>query len=206
MPQNKKFETQFIKSLFKFEKINLNRDELLFNEGEANNYVYFIEIGKIKLLKKNLVIGFTKSTEFVGITSCLCENEHYYFSAIASEPTQLYRIKKSDFKTVLEKENDLGKKMIDVLCERLSWTDNKTNSFIHHNLKERVINEILINQYQDNVSIFSDLSRKELSELTNNTLRNVQEILLTLEKEHLIKKEFGKIEILNLDKLTRILT
>jgi CRP-like cAMP-binding protein len=201
MAQNKKFDFNYIKSLFKFEKISLERDEILFNEGDLNHYVYFIEAGKIKLLKKKLVVGFTRTHEFVGITSCLCENENYYFSAIASECALLLRIQKTIFKEVLNNNPELGKTMIGVLCDRLSWTDNKTNSFMHHGSKERVINEILINQYSENNTLYCDLTRKDLSELTNNTLKNTYEILIHLERIQLIKKESGRIEILNLQKL-----
>ena len=62
---NQIFNLQFIKDSFSGEEINLSSGDILFNEGEKNDFVFFIESGSIKVLKNKWVIGITKAFEFV---------------------------------------------------------------------------------------------------------------------------------------------
>lgn len=199
--KHKKFDTEFIKKQFLYEEVEFNKNDFLFNEGDQNTFVYYITKGKIKVIKKKIVIGFSNTNEFVGITSCLSGNDQYCFSALAVEDSTLFRIHKSVFKTVLNENIDFGKIMIDLLCNRIKLTDNKSESFKNHSSTERVVNEILNNSQIEDEKIISKISFDDLSELTGVSRFLIQSILKELKKQKLIELVNQTIKILDIKNL-----
>ncbi|MBI1837771.1 MAG: Crp/Fnr family transcriptional regulator [Flavobacteriia bacterium] len=196
---NKSFSLGYVNTLFLSERIEVKEGEFLFHEGDLNNFVFFIIEGRIKVVKKKIVIGFTKENEFVGITSCLCENDHYYFSALACEDSILLKIHKAVFKKALSDNPEFGKIMIEILCERIKLTDNKTKSFMNHTSTERVVNEIL--NHITNERLSCQLTPEDLSELTGVSKKLIQSIFKELAAKKLIKIIPHTIEILDLNQL-----
>lgn len=119
----KNYTVQFVKSLFQFEEMVVKKYDFLFNTGDLNDYIYFNVAGKIKISKGKIILGYAERGEFVGITSCLCHSEKYFFSAQACEDTVLLKIQKSDFENALKDNPEFGKMMINILCERLKWVE-----------------------------------------------------------------------------------
>ena len=60
------FNLNYIKTLFPSEIIDITKGEILFKEGEINDFVFFIKSGKLKVSKTENVIGFTREKEFIG--------------------------------------------------------------------------------------------------------------------------------------------
>lgn len=196
--ENKRFDIDFIKESFHPSKIQLNTGDILFSEGESNDYVYFIEAGSIKVLKSKWVIGITKANEFVGMTSCISENYHYTFSTKAVEKSEVLRINKSEFKELLLNNSKFCKQIIEILCERIKLTDLKTRSFIEQTSQHRLINELINNSKKIENSIKAFLGIDDLSELTGVSKRAVGKMLNDLSKDKLIHRN-NKNEITLLD-------
>lgn len=122
--EHKNYTVQYIKSLFKSEEIEIKKDDFLFKAGDSNSYVYFNVLGKIKIAKENVVVGYAEDGEFVGITSCLCNKGTYFFSSQACEESTLLKIQKTEFENSLKENPEFGKMMITILCERLKWMES----------------------------------------------------------------------------------
>lgn len=122
--EHKNYTVDYIKSLFESEEINIKKNDFLFKSGDSNSYVYFNVSGKIKIAKKEVVVGFADEGEFVGITSCLCHKNSYFFSARACEESTLLKIQKSEFENSLKENPEFGKMMINILCQRLKWMES----------------------------------------------------------------------------------
>ncbi|MCC7331944.1 MAG: cyclic nucleotide-binding domain-containing protein [Flavobacteriales bacterium] len=87
----------------------INEGDLLFREGDKKEFVYLIEKGEVIIVKDHNQQKFEvinqHEGEIVGIDLIFNENECEY-SAIASEPTKLYKVLISDFKNFLSRNNN----------------------------------------------------------------------------------------------------
>lgn len=193
------FEPMIIEKLFDYSIKSVPKGGVLFNEGDENKFVYFIKEGKVKVTKKKIVIGFTQTAEFVGITSCLCDGLIYYFSALAVEDSDLYVINKNEFKTIIQKNDIFGKKIIDLLCERISLTELKTNSFINDSPHKRILRELILNTSTLNNKKVVKLSINDIAELTGTSFSACTKYIRKLKKEKYIDVPYGSqtIEILD---------
>lgn len=201
----KRFDLHFIEQAFNPERLEINKGEVLFKEGEINDYVFFIESGSIKVLKGKWVIGITQALEFVGITSCLNETSTYTFSSKAVETSKILKISKHEFKEMLLNNSFFCKQIIEILCERIKLTDVKTRSFIEQSSQHRLINELINNSKKIGQSLITFLSIEDLSELTGISKRAVKKMLNDLSKENLlIQGKNNEIELLDKSKLLKL--
>lgn len=183
-----RFNLQFIKDTFPGEEISLSSGDLLFNEGEKNDFVFFIESGAIKVLKNKWVIGITKAFEFVGITSCISDVDIYTFSSKAIENSKLLKIKKTDFKNSLLENKNFSKQIIEILCERIKMTDIRTRSYIDNPPRHRVLFEINNNITWSNNTKVAYITNEDLSELTGISKRAVTKIMNDLSKDGILER------------------
>lgn len=137
------FKTSFVKSNFNFEEMLVPEKTTLFTEGDKNNFVYFIENGAFNIYKNNLLIGIIKTSEFVGITSCLCDRDIYTFSAKSKKESKILRLDKEEFKKQLEEKKEFSRYIMKVLCERIKFADLKTKSFLDKTYEKRLIFELI---------------------------------------------------------------
>lgn len=171
------FDVKFIQDYFEPEQQELKSGDCLFNENEPNDFVYFILTGAVKVSKKKWAIGITFPNEFVGITSCISEGDTYTFSAKASCASKVLKIKKEIFKKVLLENPKFSRFIIEVLCKRIRLTDLKTSSFLDLPPERRVIVELLNNLKDIQGKLISQISMKDLSELTGVSIRSVKKIV-----------------------------
>jgi CRP-like cAMP-binding protein len=203
----KRFDLNFIEQAFNPIRIELNKGEVLFKEGEDNDFVFFIESGSIKVLKGKWVIGITQALEFVGITSCLSETSTYTFSSKAVEKSVVLKISKNDFKNMLLCNSFFCKQIIEILCERIKLTDLKTRTFIEQTSQHRLINELINNSKSIENSLKTFLGVEDLSELTGISKRAVKKMLNDLSKQNLIiQSDKDEIELLDQIKLRQLIT
>lgn len=202
----KRFDLHFIEHAFNPERLEIKKGEVLFKEGENNDYVFFIESGSIKVLKGKWVIGITQALEFVGITSCLSETSTYTFSSKAVENSTILKIGKTEFKDMLLSNSFFCKQIIEILCERIKLTDIKTRSFIEQSSQHRLINELINNSKNTKNSLKTFLGVEDLSELTGISKRAVKKMLNDLSKQNLIVQgSNNEIELLDKSKLNQLI-
>lgn len=202
--KHKKFDSNFVKKQFLYEEVKFDKNEYLFHEGNENSFVYYVIEGKIKVIKKKIVIGFSNTDEFVGITSCLSENNEYCFSALSQENSKLLRIHKSIFKKVLNENIEFGKIIINLLCNRIKLTDGKSESFKNHTSTERVVNEILSNVETENNNYTIKATIEDLAELTGVSKHLIKSIIKELSKQKIIEFINHTIRILDYHRLELI--
>ena len=63
----------------------LEKNEILFKEGDPDGQGYIIESGKISLIKKNIRVEILGPGEVLGVWKVLFENEERFFTASAEE-------------------------------------------------------------------------------------------------------------------------
>lgn len=199
------FKIEFVKDNFNYEVMNFTANSTIFSEGDENNFVYFIEKGAIDVYKNGILIGVTKTSEFVGITSCLSDKQFYTFSAKSKIDSKILRLNKKEFKSAIEDKKEFCEYIMRILCERIKFTDLKTKSFLDKTYEKRLIFELITQ------SIFDGIKRKvivnidELYALTGIPKKIIQALLKNFIKENIISKSKSEFEILNFEKLQKSL-
>lgn len=188
------------------ELIVVSKGSVLFQEGDPNDFVYYVLDGEIKISQKNFVVGLINSHEFFGINSCLSEGSCYAFSSRAKTTSNLYRIDKNNFKALLLKDGDFSRYIIKVLCDRIRKTDLKTTTFLSLPGDVRVIQELLDNTNEVDAHLIISLTYNDLSELTGVSLRSVKRIIEDLiQRGQLEKTEDDCLLVVDSEKLKTLL-
>ena len=76
-----------LKKVFKVK--TLNKDEILFKEGETDGEGYIIETGTISLIKNNIRAEILGPGEVLGVWKVFFKNEGRFFTAVAEEKTNI---------------------------------------------------------------------------------------------------------------------
>lgn len=117
-----------IKSIAK-NNSSIKEGELLFKEGDKKEYIYLIEKGEVTIIKDNndkkIEIMNQHEGEIVGIDLIFNDNECEY-SAIASEPTKLYKVLISDFKEFLSLNNSSSLELLKYISSLINKMENQS--------------------------------------------------------------------------------
>ena len=76
-----------LKKVFKVK--TLNKDEILFKEGETDGEGYIIETGTISLIKNNIRAEILGPGEVLGVWKVFFKNKGRFFTAVAEEKTNV---------------------------------------------------------------------------------------------------------------------
>ena len=107
-----------------FEKfgVELAKDEIVFCEFEPGNYFYFIQSGKIKIVKfikdQQKTIDVLESGDFFGEMAIL-EPEPRSATAVAAEPVRLLKFHKDNFEVLLQGNPQLAYKLLVIFSKRI---------------------------------------------------------------------------------------
>lgn len=117
-----------IKSIAK-NNSSLGKGELLFKEGDKKEYIYLIEKGEVSIIKqnnnKNVEVMNQHEGEIVGIDLIFNDNECEY-SAVATEPTKLYKVLISDFKEFLSLNNSSSLELLKYISSLINKMENQS--------------------------------------------------------------------------------
>lgn len=99
----------------------LEPGEPLFEEGELGDAMYIVVRGRVRVLRRDRVVAELGAGECVGEMSAL-DWEPRSATVVATEPTQLVRLDRSDMMDLLTDYPELVRALAAVLVERLRNT------------------------------------------------------------------------------------
>lgn len=190
----------------------LKKGEIIFNEGDTPNFLYFIVSGKIKLFKMNdsgkeYIVDIRKDGDFFGYSSIL-EGNVYKKSAMALEKTELALIPKGDFIQLLFSNTNISLKFINFMSNNLSEREEKLINLAYDSARKRVANALIFvhNKYASDGNLDGSftLLRENVSAIAGISPESVSRNLTNFREEGLIETNNGSIKILNLKKLEMI--
>ena len=95
-----------------------SKNEFVYKKGEPAKLVCLLKSGKIELSddinKTNVEIN-----KLFGERSLLCANDYYLKSAKAIEKSEIYIIHKEDLENLMEKDTNIGFKIVKALLEKI---------------------------------------------------------------------------------------
>ena len=176
------------------EPLTYEKNDFLFREGEEDNYVYFLEEGNVKILKKKWVLWSAKPHELIGVSSYFADESTYSFSAKANTDCKLFRIHNADFKAILLKNPTFSRAVMDMLCERIRLTNSRTKSLLEYPSRYRLIQEI-IRKTKEIKTNRIPYTLEDLSGVVGVSVRLIRDMISDLEQKKLLERTKEKLII-----------
>ena len=193
--------------------MQLKKREVIFREGDAPHYLYFIEKGKVKTYRtndegKDFGTSFLGDGDFFGFNSIL-EDSPYTETAVTTEETQIIKLPKEDFLKIILGNRDISYQFIKMLSSNVEEKESKLISLAFDSVRKRTANTLygLMDKFSDNLvdgNIAIKISRDDLASLVGTATETVIRSLSDLKEDGVIALEARKIIILNPDKLKTI--
>jgi CRP-like cAMP-binding protein/CheY-like chemotaxis protein len=182
----------------------------VYKEGGTPRHLYFIQKGKIKIVKSNedgkeLIINILNENDFFGHLSLLA-NEHYLDNAIALEDCEISMIPKEDFFALLHNNRDVAAKFIKILAQNVSANEEQLLHLAYNSVRKRVADALvnLYDTYKNSPNDGFSILREDIASMAGTAKETAIRTLTDLKEEGLIDIQNGKIQILKIEKLKNL--
>jgi CRP-like cAMP-binding protein len=181
------------------------KGELLFQEGEEVQGIYFVYSGTVKVHKKwngdkELILRFADKGAIVGHRG-LGGDKYYPVSATALEPTTVCFISLDFFMSSLRVNHDFTLSLLNFFAAELKESEKRMRNMAHMSVKGRLAYALLLLKNKFGVSkegyIDIILSRQDLASYVGATYETVFRTLGELSNDHIISLSGKHISILN---------
>jgi len=112
--------------VFSKEKVSYKKDAVIFNDQDEGREMYFIDAGRVKIVKKvgdtEGILGILNAGDFFG-EMALITGKKRVATALALTDCKLRIMDKKTFDSNLENNKAFMKKMLETLAHRLEETD-----------------------------------------------------------------------------------
>ncbi|WP_010134515.1 response regulator [Ochrovirga pacifica] len=179
--------------------------EYVYKEGEWANFVYFIQRGRVKTYKynnegKEYITSVFNEGQFFGFQPIL-EDRPYDEIAEVLEDTQLIKITKEDFLTLIYENREVAQQFMKMISMSLSSKEEDLMLMAYSSVRKRVskkLQELL--QDKDEITLL----RTDLAKLTGTTKESLTRTLTEFKNSDIIKTEGKKIILIDRQKLQKM--
>jgi CRP/FNR family transcriptional regulator, cyclic AMP receptor protein len=124
-------------------EVSLQKDEVLFREGEEAQYYFQVLSGAIKMITNSpdgqeFIQGVFKGSDSFGEPPLLCSFP-YPSHAIALEPSVVIKLSKEKFLTLLRENFDIHLHLDKVLCQRLRYKSMVLSEISFYDPEHRIM-------------------------------------------------------------------
>ena len=185
------------------------KKEIIFNEGNNPNYLYFLTKGKVKIFKaheygKELITDLYKEGDFFGYTALL-EDLPYSETAEALEESEVCLIPKEDFFALIYTNVHVMKTFIKMLSDNILEKENQLVNLAYSSVRKRVAEALILLQVRydnkQNEKFSISISREDLANIVGTATESLIRTLSDFKEEKLIEIKGSNITIVNFDKL-----
>ncbi len=173
------------------------KGETIFREGEPADRIYFVYMGRVKVVKaageRDIIIEILGPGEPVGAVAVF-EGRPFPASAITLEPSSIVSIPEREFFALLEKRPEMMRRLLAGLTYRLMMV-NKRLADMTGSAEERAARLFLTLADRvglpkgGGVTIPLTLSRQEIADLIGTTLETAIRLMSRWQKDELLLTE-----------------
>lgn len=183
----------------------------IYTEGNHPVRLYYVEKGKVKIFKSNedgkeLIIKIVNEGDFFGYNDLL-QNSVYKASADALEDCEIASIPRNEFEELIHSHPEVSRKFINLLASDVTEKEEQLLRIAYNSLRRKVADALLTvrKKYESNSEKFNiSLSRENLAAVAGTATESLIRTLTDFKAEKLIDIKDGKITILNVEKLERM--
>ncbi|PKD16795.1 hypothetical protein APR41_08305 [Salegentibacter salinarum] len=195
----------------KGELINLDKHTILFRENRHSSFIYLIKQGLVKTsrmdqLGKELITGVYRKNDLLGLYG-FHKNPVATEMATTLEPSEFYRILHTEFREILQKNQELSLDLAQYLTDTVLALKSQLLEMAYASVLKKTSNTIL--QFKDELQNPEfkglNISRTDLASMAGISTESFIRSLSSLKKEGIIAIKGKKINILKPDKLQEIL-
>ncbi|HEY1056778.1 MAG TPA: response regulator [Emticicia sp.] len=193
------------------DSLYFKKKQQIYKEGYRATKLFYVLKGKVKIFKinesgKELIVRIVGSQEFFGLAP-LFENSVYKENAEAVEETEIIALPKKEFEELILSHPQVSKKFINMLAMEVAEKEEQLVHVAYNSLRKKVATALLMvyEKYKDdhqNCSI--QLSRENLAALAGTATESMIRTLTEFKSEKLIDIHDGRINILNVKKLEKM--
>jgi CRP-like cAMP-binding protein/CheY-like chemotaxis protein len=203
-----------ISDFIKDRRINkYKKKQLIYTEGNHPSHLYYLEKGKVKLFKTNeegkeLIVSLSNEGDFFGHIALL-EGATYKVSAEAIEDSEIAVIPKQEFEELINSNPEVAKKFIKLLANDVTEKELQLLNIAYNSLRKKVADALISFQEKfqknDGESFVIDISRENLATVAGTATESLIRTLSDFRNEKLIDIKDGKITIVDINKLKRLI-
>jgi CRP/FNR family transcriptional regulator, polysaccharide utilization system transcription regulator len=188
------------------------KKEIIFNEGNSPNYLYFLSKGKIKTFKsheygKELITNLYKEGDFFGYLALL-EDSSYADTAEALEDSEVCLIPKEDFFALIYNNLAVMKKFIRILSDNISEKEEQLVNLAYSSVRKRVAEALILlqNLYdtKKDKSFSISISREDLANIVGTATESLIRTLSDFKAEKLVEIKGSNITIVDAERLKKL--
>ena len=186
----------------------VDKDEIVWLEGEIGKVLYFVASGLIKLFKtsaegREQILNLVRPGEFFGESAVFNINGSEV-SAQAMVPSVLYGIEKSDLEALLRDHPELTLNIIKVLTERIDYYMSLVEDFSFKRVTGRLAKILLEYGKESATHTHPNLTQQEMAAFTGTVREVIARSLRTLEGRGIIRLDHRRIIITDMEALKEI--
>lgn len=193
-----------------------SKKQLIFQEGNVTDGIYFIQSGKIKISKKgafnkNQTVRLGTNGDFLGHRGFSSTNK-YPISAEAITDSLLCFVSKKFFYKILEDTPKLTISLMLFLANELNYEEARLRDMAVFNVREKVAKALLILieklglNNQSDINNSEDFSRQDIAELVGLNSNQVTKVLAEFKEDQIIETDNKKIRIIDQKQLEKIIS
>jgi len=193
-------------------EVHLQKDEMLFREGEEAQNYFQVQQGSIKMITNSpdgqeFIQGVFKANDSFGEPPLFCSFP-YPSNAIALEPTLIIKLAKEKFFTLLRENFDIHIHLDRVLCQRLRYKSMVLSEISFHDPEHRISSLLKYlkaesdNQHDKNPGRVRDtdtyivpFTRQQLADMSGLRVETVIRTVKKMEEEGKLKLIGRKITL-----------
>lgn len=195
------------------EIVHYAKNELIHSEGDRADRMWVLISGKVRIYKEGVgqraqIIRLLKPYDFFGFRAVIA-GDTYTSCASAFEPCEVYAIRGTDFKTLLQENNTFCYKFVQALATDLAVAEIQTINLTQKHIRGRLADSLITmrKKYgynEDGCTLALYISREDLANMSNMTTNNAIRTLSQFAQEGLVSVDGRKIKVLNEDELKHI--
>lgn len=188
------------------------KKQSVYLEGKRPRYLYYVKSGKVKTYRQNedgkeYITHLFNEGDFMGYLALL-EDRAYDDNAVILEEAELIMIPKDDFITAVFNDLRVATKFIKLISENMKDQEDRLLGLAYDSLRKRIAKSLIdINsKFNKNGGTKSiDISRDDIAQYVGTATESLIRTLSDFKSEQLIEIKEGKIRIVNVEKLSKLL-
>lgn len=181
------------------------KDDIIFTEGDIPSGIYYIESGKIKLLKnesknRQRIVHLASKNEILGLHAVV-NNHPFTTTAVAIDKSRILFLGADEFLRIVSSNNSYKLLVMKSLCSRIETMEHHITLISDKSSEQRFADTLLmlIRKYglKRRKLLKIQLTLEELASYTCTSRSYMKKIIMDFAQKGLISYQAGEINILN---------
>lgn len=189
-------------------RLEFDKGECIFNEGDASNFFYIVESGRV-ILSKDAPSGkaftFLVATRGLPLNAVAClKPRPRFFSARAVEKTTVIAISSRAFKQWVLDNPDVAVGILNTMADLLDGAYTRILDLIDESAEQRILNAL--HMLSSRIGPNLPMTNHDIADMTGTSRETAARVISRLKDAGLIRKSRGHIKILDIPQLDGLST